>query len=222
MANIPASRAHAHRPPGFAARPHDGERERRAPRPPRRRPDAGGARGVPRRRRGPEPAGRDEAPPAAPHPDQAPGVGHVGAGGARVGVPGVPVPAEPRACGIPTSCIPGSRALPRGQGEAGRPPPGRGLRTASCSSGRARGARSSRPTSPSGRPSRRPSGRGCGCNGTPGTKAFDFEEAPTAQPLPEPAWPPVDVKILLGRALEKKKIASPDHPVVKALLTPGG
>jgi hypothetical protein len=56
----------------------------------------------------------------------------------------------------------------------------------------------------------------------PGTKAFDYEEAPTGQPLPEPAWPPVDAMTLLGRALEKKKIATSDHPVVKALLTPGG
>ena len=55
-----------------------------------------------------------------------------------------------------------------------------------------------------------------------GTKAFDLVEAPTTQPLPEPAWPPIDAQILLGRALDKKKIASPDHPVVKALLTPGG
>jgi hypothetical protein len=56
----------------------------------------------------------------------------------------------------------------------------------------------------------------------PATKAFDYEEAPTGQPLPEPAWPSVDVMTLLGRALEKKKIASADHPIVKALLTPGG
>jgi hypothetical protein len=56
----------------------------------------------------------------------------------------------------------------------------------------------------------------------PGTKAFDYEEAPTGQPLPEPAWPHVDVMTLLGRALEKKKIATSDHPIVKALLTPGG
>ena len=55
----------------------------------------------------------------------------------------------------------------------------------------------------------------------PGTKAFDYEEAPAA-PLPEPAWPSVNVMLLLGRALEKKKITSADHPVVKALLTPGG
>jgi hypothetical protein len=56
----------------------------------------------------------------------------------------------------------------------------------------------------------------------PGTKAYDYEEAPTGHPLPEPAWPPVDVMTLLGRALEKKKIATSDHPIVKALLTPGG
>jgi hypothetical protein len=56
----------------------------------------------------------------------------------------------------------------------------------------------------------------------PGTKAFDYEEAPTDQPLPEPAWPPVPVLTLLGRALEKKKIASPDHPIIQALLAPGG
>jgi hypothetical protein len=55
-----------------------------------------------------------------------------------------------------------------------------------------------------------------------GTKAFDFVEAPTTQPLPEPGWPTIDAQILLGRALDKKKIASPEHPVVKALLTPGG
>jgi hypothetical protein len=55
-----------------------------------------------------------------------------------------------------------------------------------------------------------------------GTKAFDFTEAPTTRPLPELAWPPMDGQVLLGRALDRKKIASPDHPVVKALLTPGG
>ena len=55
-----------------------------------------------------------------------------------------------------------------------------------------------------------------------GTKAFDFVEAPTTQPLPNPAWPDIDGQILLGRALDRKKIASPNHPVVKALLTPGG
>ena len=34
--------------------------------------------------------------------------------------------------------------------------------------------------------------------------------------------PSGNVMLLLGRALEKKKITSADHPVVKALVTPGG
>ena len=55
-----------------------------------------------------------------------------------------------------------------------------------------------------------------------GTKAFDFIEAPTTQSIPDPVWPSIDGELLLGRALERKKITSPDHPVVKALLTPGG
>jgi hypothetical protein len=55
-----------------------------------------------------------------------------------------------------------------------------------------------------------------------GTKAYDFIEAPSTNPGPEPEWPAIDGHILLSRALDRKKIASPEHPVVKALLAPGG
>jgi hypothetical protein len=55
-----------------------------------------------------------------------------------------------------------------------------------------------------------------------GTKAFDSEKADTERPLPEPNWPAESVTTVLIRALEKRKISSLDHPVLKGLLTPGG